>query len=217
MKLGALDLEAHLADPSRKQAFVTPMFDTIAPRYDDFTRLFSFGMDRRWKAVAVSRIVALAADHGLVQKRRIDVLDLAAGTAPALVVQLCGEDPLCRFRLDIEIRTQVLFHEGMANAHIGMLAGLLRNLGQTEGRKILVLISAGQPSADIVGGRPNIGDVAMMVGKEAALANASVYALFIDQSETRRPMTAVRVSPLCRVRTMRPISSVSQEIALSGR
>ncbi len=40
-----------LGDPGRKQAFVTPMFQHIAPRYDQFTRTFSFGMDRRWKAV----------------------------------------------------------------------------------------------------------------------------------------------------------------------
>ena len=48
--LRGLDLEEHLRDPARKQQFVTPMFDIIAPRYDDFTRIFSFGMDRAWKA-----------------------------------------------------------------------------------------------------------------------------------------------------------------------
>lgn len=47
--LRGLDLDAHLADPARKQQFVTPMFDIIAPRYDAFTRLFSFGMDAGWK------------------------------------------------------------------------------------------------------------------------------------------------------------------------
>jgi demethylmenaquinone methyltransferase/2-methoxy-6-polyprenyl-1,4-benzoquinol methylase len=52
-RLGALDVDAHLDNPARKQAFVTPMFDTIAPRYDAFTRWFSFGMDAAWKAEAV--------------------------------------------------------------------------------------------------------------------------------------------------------------------
>ena len=41
-RLQALDLEAHLADPAMRQRFVTPMFDVIAPRYDDFTRIFSW-------------------------------------------------------------------------------------------------------------------------------------------------------------------------------
>lgn len=52
--LRALDLEQHLGDPSLRQAYVTPMFDLIAPRYDAFTRVFSFGMDRRWKESLVA-------------------------------------------------------------------------------------------------------------------------------------------------------------------
>ena len=84
VKLGGLDLEAHLTDPALKQAFVTPMFDTIAPRYDAFTRLFSFGMDRRWKAAAVSRIAAIAHERGIAQ-RPVDVLDLASGTGDIAV------------------------------------------------------------------------------------------------------------------------------------
>lgn len=69
-----MDLEAHLADPARKQAFVTPMFDVIAPRYDDFTRLFSFGMDARWKR-AMLALVAAHADGPVTS-----ALDLACGT-----------------------------------------------------------------------------------------------------------------------------------------
>jgi demethylmenaquinone methyltransferase/2-methoxy-6-polyprenyl-1,4-benzoquinol methylase len=72
-KLGDLDVEAYLADPTRKQAFVTPMFDVIAPRYDAFTRLFSFGMDRSWKAQAI------AAVRQAMPSARL-ALDLASGT-----------------------------------------------------------------------------------------------------------------------------------------
>lgn len=74
-KLGSLDLEAHLRDPALKQQFVTPMFDVIAPRYDDFTRLFSFGMDRGWKRDALAR--ATDALRAIPHPR---VLDLASGT-----------------------------------------------------------------------------------------------------------------------------------------
>ncbi len=77
-KLGALDLEAHLRDPSRKQAFVTPMFDIIAPRYDAFTRLFSFGMDASWKRDALVAIVRGA-------RTASDALDLACGTGDLAV------------------------------------------------------------------------------------------------------------------------------------
>ena len=71
--LGDLDLEAHLADPALKQRFVTPMFDTIAPRYDRFTRVFSFGMDRRWKAELIDWIQSAIGPES-------HVLDLACGT-----------------------------------------------------------------------------------------------------------------------------------------
>ena len=75
-RLSDLDVDKYLADKSRKQEFVTPMFDTIAPRYDQFTRVFSFGMDSRWKRVAIEEAVAGA-------KRSPDArnaLDLASGT-----------------------------------------------------------------------------------------------------------------------------------------
>ncbi|WP_309673234.1 ubiquinone/menaquinone biosynthesis methyltransferase [Gemmatimonas sp.] len=72
-KLGSLDVDAYLADPSRKQAFVTPMFDIIAPRYDAFTKLFSLGMDAGWKRRAIAAAIAVAPGA-----RR--VLDLASGT-----------------------------------------------------------------------------------------------------------------------------------------
>lgn len=74
-RLRDLDMRAHLADPARRQDFVTPMFDEIAPRYDRFTRLFSFGMDAGWKRALVDVVAgACAADA----PRR--VLDLACGT-----------------------------------------------------------------------------------------------------------------------------------------
>ena len=72
-RLQALDLEAHLADPALKQGFVTPMFDVIAPRYDDFTRVFSFGMDRGWKRELIGHVLRRA-------RPNVVVLDLACGT-----------------------------------------------------------------------------------------------------------------------------------------
>jgi demethylmenaquinone methyltransferase / 2-methoxy-6-polyprenyl-1,4-benzoquinol methylase len=71
--LEALDLETHLGDPALKQRFVTPMFDVIAPRYDDFTRAFSFGMDASWKR----ELIALAASE---LPDQYTALDVACGT-----------------------------------------------------------------------------------------------------------------------------------------
>ena len=49
------------------------MFDLIAPRYDRFTRVFSYGMDRRWKA----ELMQWTAESIREDAR---VLDLACGT-----------------------------------------------------------------------------------------------------------------------------------------
>jgi len=73
VRLADLDLDAHLTDPALKQRFVTPMFELIAPRYDRFTRAFSFGMDRRWKAELTAWVTQTLADDARV-------LDLACGT-----------------------------------------------------------------------------------------------------------------------------------------
>jgi demethylmenaquinone methyltransferase/2-methoxy-6-polyprenyl-1,4-benzoquinol methylase len=47
------------------------MFSTIAPRYDFITRVFSYGMDGRWKRSGVDRAHL---------RKNATVLDLASGT-----------------------------------------------------------------------------------------------------------------------------------------
>ena len=72
-RLRDLDLKRHLGDPALKAAFVTPMFDLIAPRYDAFTRLFSFGMDASWKRALLAHALTAQGDVHYA-------LDLACGT-----------------------------------------------------------------------------------------------------------------------------------------
>lgn len=59
--------------PAEKQdlRLMRAMFSTIAPRYDFITRVFSYGMDRRWKRRGVE--LSSLPDHARV-------LDLASGT-----------------------------------------------------------------------------------------------------------------------------------------
>lgn len=77
---------------SDKGRGVRQMFDTIAPRYDLLNRLLSFGIDRRWRRYAVSR---LQVPPGGV------VLDIATGTCDVALeiarttpdsVTIIGED-----------------------------------------------------------------------------------------------------------------------------
>ena len=88
-KLGELDIRKYLGDPELKQQFVTPMFDIIAPRYDQFTRLFSLGMDKGWK-LELERAVVRRTQSRVSRTALTDVqgdvagftrfLDLASGT-----------------------------------------------------------------------------------------------------------------------------------------
>ena len=75
--LSKLDLERHLADPALRQAYVTPMFDLIAPKYDRFTRVFSFGMDQGWKSALVDVASRSIVPHGLVCDAATGTGDLA--------------------------------------------------------------------------------------------------------------------------------------------
>jgi demethylmenaquinone methyltransferase/2-methoxy-6-polyprenyl-1,4-benzoquinol methylase len=55
----------------QNQLLMRKMFGAIAPRYDCVTRLFSYGMDRRWKRLGVQRAVL---------PEEPVALDLASGT-----------------------------------------------------------------------------------------------------------------------------------------
>ena len=115
--LRGLDLEAHLADPARKQRFVTPMFDIIAPRYDDFTRVFSFGMDATWKAEL------LAALRGRVRDDAVAV-DIACGTGDLAfaVARLAPRGHV----LGVDASSQMIEHAKARAARIDPGTGAIR-------------------------------------------------------------------------------------------
>jgi demethylmenaquinone methyltransferase/2-methoxy-6-polyprenyl-1,4-benzoquinol methylase len=85
-----------LGDAARKQQLVTPLFDLIAPRYDRFTRLFSYGLDGRWKNELVGW-VARDIDDEIVT----EVVDVACGTGD-LALKTARAVPKARVRgLDV--------------------------------------------------------------------------------------------------------------------
>jgi VWFA-related protein len=130
--------------------------------------------------------------------RPSEVVDLsAAASSPApreatllesVIRRECGNPPedVCRQRLMLEITGAALYYEGQGNAGLGMLRSLLEQINVINGRKTLVLISAGMMASDIPGGRPDISELGMQVGKEAARSNTSVYTLYLDTSTIDR-------------------------------
>jgi demethylmenaquinone methyltransferase/2-methoxy-6-polyprenyl-1,4-benzoquinol methylase len=68
-----LDPESALSAPTSKRRYVNAVFDAVAPKYDQFTRLFSFGMDARWKRRLARWVVEVIRPGDVV-------LDLACGS-----------------------------------------------------------------------------------------------------------------------------------------
>lgn len=60
------------------------MFDLVAPRYDAFTRLFSYGMDARWKRTVVSEVATRVGAGAHVLDLGCGTGDLAFGVAAAI-------------------------------------------------------------------------------------------------------------------------------------
>ncbi len=102
----------------------------------------------------------------------------------AIAARECGNppDPFCQHRLLTDVAGTALFLEGEASASLNMLRSVVEQMGGFLGRKTMVLISGGMIASDTPGGRPDLADLGVRVGKEAALANTAIYTLFIDAS-----------------------------------
>jgi len=74
-----------------KQEEIVKMFDSIAPSYDKVNRVVSFGIDKRWREIAIKEAFSI--------KKPKKVLDIACGTGDMIEiwkkynVEICGIDP----------------------------------------------------------------------------------------------------------------------------
>ncbi|MFZ0412121.1 MAG: ubiquinone/menaquinone biosynthesis methyltransferase [Candidatus Acidiferrales bacterium] len=93
-----------MSSPREKSdlSLMRAMFSRIAPRYDFVTRIFSYGMDRRWKRLGV-------ADAALPSDAR--VLDLACGTGDFSQIVLRRLPHARPIALDL---TERMLHEARA-------------------------------------------------------------------------------------------------------
>lgn len=64
-------INPYAGDSRNKSQQVREMFDNIAPAYDFMNRAMTFGIDRRWRRIAVDM---------LRDRRPVDILDVATGT-----------------------------------------------------------------------------------------------------------------------------------------
>ena len=118
-------------------------------------------------------------------------------TLDAIVARECGTNPsirFCRQRLITDVTGTALYYEGQATASLGMLRSLVSQMAGFPGRKTLLLISGGMIASDSPGGRPDLGELGIQVGKEAALANTTIYTLYIESTTMERFSAETRLA-----------------------
>jgi len=127
-------------------------------------------------------------------------------------IRECGSetDLRCVEAIESEAQAMGFFLEGEVLRGLNGLEVLLQRLGDYPGRKTVIVLSAGMPVSDRVGGRPNIGDQARVLGEQAARANATIYALHIDTNFLRTFSAETR-------KTDKMPVSRERESALQGR
>ena len=94
----------------------------------------------------------------------------------------CPDDVTCPLKIRQEAADLALHYEGVATQSMSSLRRLISALGQVPGRKTLVLLSGGFIVGDRPGGRPDVGQLASVMGLEAARANTAMYVLHVDTS-----------------------------------
>ena len=142
-----------------------------------------------------------------------EMMGASGPTFEAVATRECGEagaDPFCRQRLMTDVSGMALYLEGQATASLGMLRSIVEDMNVFLGRKTLLLISGGMVASDSPGGRPDLGEIGVQVGKEAAFANTTIYTLFIESRAMDRFSAQQRTGD-------RNAVNASRDSALLGR
>lgn len=117
--LRGLDAEEHLDDPALRQRYVTAVFDLVAPRYDQFTRWFSFGMDASWKREVV-RLAIAACDSRA--GRTHTIADLACGTGDLASALAAGRRRVVGVDVSVDMLTHAAARTRSVDAIVPLLA-----------------------------------------------------------------------------------------------
>ncbi len=119
--------------------------------------------------MTLSEIVDITADDQQVF-RKVVVRECIAG------------DPSCPPAVRGEALAIGAFLEARISQSLGGLRDLIEGLAVIPDRKTVVLISGGLIANDRIGGRPDASGFILEVGRQAARANVSLYALHMDSS-----------------------------------
>jgi VWFA-related protein len=135
------------------------------------------------------------------------MMDIGDGsTLRRVQLRECGSvSSACAEMIQTEASTMAFYLEGRATEGLNGLRALIGLLNEQPGRKTVVLFSAGIPVTDRPGGRPEVGDLAKLLGQDAAATNTSIYTLHVDNREMRAMSAETRrggSTPVSRSRDM---------------
>jgi VWFA-related protein len=105
-----------------------------------------------------------------------------------ILAAACRNDELCRRGLIDEARANARHLETVARTSLGTFRDLIRAVAKVPARKIVVLVSAGLIVSGRPGVSPDVGNLPILIGEEAARADVAVYTLFVDYGFTRQFM-----------------------------
>ena len=196
---GAQSFVQHLDANDRIGLFVYPTGSQIAPTTQRAPITISLGRVtgqkdplrthynlRPWEIVDITAQMSNPNSFLTATRTAENPATVESGTVmeldPVLKIQVreCPEDPDCPSKIyaeGIQLATQL---ERQVQTSLGGLEALLRALEKIPGRKAVVLVSAGLLVSDRSAGRPDVGDIARVMGQTAARANATVYTVHID-------------------------------------
>lgn len=100
----------------------------------------------------------------------------------AITTRYCRGELGCPSVLSSEMNARAGFLEAQGHAGLSLLRDVLTNMASIDGRKILVLTSAGMTVSDRPGGRPDLATLPLELGEAAARSSVSIYTLFVDNS-----------------------------------
>ena len=113
-----------------------------------------------------------------------EAMDVAAGDRSVLGMlsdrECPGKDLGCLRELVDTCKEVAMTFELQAIRSINGLHALMDGAKNYPGRKTVVIVSAGFPTTDRVGGRPDVRAEAVIAGQKAAEANAVLYSLRLD-------------------------------------
>ena len=137
---------------------------------------------------ALDRLVGLKSvpSAGVTNLGASEAFDITSGDADTLsrvIARECSPlDQTCRKRVQMDAMMRAQEMSTQALQSINGLRGLLESLAKIEGRKTVVLISAGLPASDRVGGRLDVRSESQAIGRLASAANTNLYVLHVDVS-----------------------------------